>query len=68
MIDRQIEFEIVKCHGSGNDFIMIDTTLDTTLQSVDWSVFARLACDREHGIGSDGLLLVVRYDDGSVIA
>ncbi len=64
MIDRQIEFEIVKCHGSGNDFIMIDTTLDTTLQSVDWSAFARLACDREHGIGSDGLLLVVRYDDG----
>ena len=64
MIDSLIEFEIVKCHGSGNDFIMIDTTLDATLQSVDWSAFARLACNREHGIGSDGLLLVVRYDDG----
>ena len=57
-------FEIIKCHGSGNDFIMIDTTLSTALQSIDWSAFARVACNRVSGIGSDGLLLVVRHDDG----
>lgn len=64
MIGDLTKFEIIKCHGSGNDFIMIDTTLDEALQRVDWSAFARVACDRERGIGSDGLLLVVRYDDG----
>ncbi|MBQ8367095.1 MAG: diaminopimelate epimerase [Alistipes sp.] len=56
--------EIIKCHGSGNDFIMVDTTRDARLQHVDWSAFARIASDREHGIGSDGILLVVRHDDG----
>jgi diaminopimelate epimerase len=57
-------FEIIKCHGSGNDFIMIDISRDAELQRVDWSAFARLACDREQGIGSDGLLLVERHADG----
>lgn len=32
---------------------------------VDWSRFARLACNRESGVGSDGVLLVVRHDDGT---
>ena len=57
-------FEIIKCHGSGNDFILIDVASRAELQSVDWSAFARVACDRATGIGSDGLLLVVRYEDG----
>ena len=57
-------FEIVKCHGSGNDFILIDTPRDTRSADVDWSAFARVACSREKGIGSDGLLLVVRNDKG----
>ena len=57
-------FEIIKCHGSGNDFIMVDTTCGTTPANIDWSAFARAACDRTTGIGSDGLLLVVRNDKG----
>jgi diaminopimelate epimerase len=57
-------FEIIKCHGSGNDFIMVDTTRMDNATSVDWSAFARKACDRTHGIGSDGILLVVRNDEG----
>lgn len=57
-------FEIIKCHGSGNDFIMIDISRDAQLQQLDWSAFARLACDRATGIGSDGLLLVERHADG----
>lgn len=32
---------------------------------VDWSRFARLACNRGSGVGSDGVLLVVRHDDGT---
>lgn len=63
-MDAKRYFEIIKCHGSGNDFIMIDTTHDEQLQNVDWSAFARVACDRQLGIGSDGLLLLVRNDKG----
>lgn len=57
-------FEIVKCHGSGNDFILVDTTRDSMLSTVDWSAFARVACSRTEGIGSDGVLLVVRDERG----
>ena len=57
-------FEIIKCHGSGNDFIMVDTTRLDCANAIDWSAFARIACDRTHGIGSDGVLLVVRNDEG----
>lgn len=64
IMDQKHSFEIIKCHGSGNDFIMIDTTLDEKLQGVDWEAFARVACNRTTGIGSDGLLLVVRNDSG----
>lgn len=56
--------EIIKCHGSGNDFVMVDTTRSEALCSVDWQAFARAASDRTMGIGSDGILLVVRHDDG----
>ncbi|MBO7265300.1 MAG: diaminopimelate epimerase [Alistipes sp.] len=64
MNNNTLRFEIIKCHGSGNDFIMIDTTCNPDLQQVDWSAFARVACDRAKGIGSDGLLLVVRNAEG----
>jgi diaminopimelate epimerase len=57
-------FEIIKCHGSGNDFIMVDTTRLDSANAIDWSVFARVACDRKSGIGSDGVLLVVRNEEG----
>lgn len=56
--------EIIKCHGSGNDFVMVDTTALACAASVDWALFARMASAREGGIGSDGILLVVRHEDG----
>lgn len=56
--------EIIKCHGSGNDFIMVDTTCDDTLRDIDWCSFARAACDRSTGVGSDGILLVIKHEDG----
>ena len=57
-------FEIIKCHGSGNDFIMVDCVAQPIYESVDWEAFARVACNRECGIGSDGLLLLVRTSGG----
>ncbi|WP_281975449.1 diaminopimelate epimerase [Halobacillus litoralis] len=50
----------IKCHGSGNDFIMIDETNQefnfTETQRKDLS---KLLCDRGSGIGSDGILFVM---------
>jgi diaminopimelate epimerase len=45
----------VKSHGLGNDYIVIDPA------HVPFAVTAtavRLICDRHHGVGSDGILLV----------
>lgn len=58
------DFEIIKCHGSGNDFVMVDTTRESGFAGIDRSAFARIVSDRESGIGSDGVLYVVRHDDG----
>ena len=59
-----IDMEFIKCHGSGNDFILIDATRYPDFSREEWSDFARKACSRESGIGSDGILLVVRHEDG----
>ena len=56
--------EFIKCHGSGNDFILIDAIRYHDYSREEWSDFARLACCRESGIGSDGVLLLVQHADG----
>lgn len=54
-----MEFEILKCHGSGNDFILIDERklpgLFTTNERCE---MAKTLCDRTKGIGADGILYV----------
>ena len=47
-----------KMQGSGNDFIMIETS-DT---QCNWSPMAIAMCDRHFGVGSDGLILVLPSD------
>ncbi len=47
----------LKCHGAGNDFVLIDGT--KTLLPDDLSAFARVACDRRKGVGADGLLVLL---------
>lgn len=56
--------EFIKCHGSGNDFILIDAVKYHDFSREEWSEFARIACCRESGIGSDGVLLLVQHADG----
>lgn len=52
-----MRFAITKCHGSGNDFPMIDArALD--LSDADWSAVARALADRAGPVGGDGLLLL----------
>ncbi len=53
MIPRMAHY--VKSHGLGNDYIVIDPAnvpFTVTPEAV------RLICDRHHGVGSDGVLLV----------
>ncbi len=69
-----MNLEYIKCHGSGNEFVMIDavgaswagTVYGDTLprEGVDIALLARKACDRQSGIGADGLLLTVRNKEG----
>lgn len=53
----------IKCHGSGNDFVMIDA-VEQNLQGVDIATLTRDVCDREKGIGADGVLLLVKLGEG----
>lgn len=52
----------VKCHGSGNDFPLIDArALD--LGDGEWTGVARALADRAGPVGGDGLLLLTAGDD-----
>lgn len=57
------DLKFIKCHGSGNDFVMIDA-VEQDLQGYDISALSRDVCDREKGIGADGLLLLVEQGEG----
>ena len=60
-------FEIIKCHGSGNDFILVDAIGDGVARGVDREAFARVACDRQSGIGGDGILFIDRDSEGRCV-
>lgn len=50
-----MELEFVKMHGLGNDFVLIDDRdedLELSPEAVEW------LCDRNFGIGADGIMLV----------
>ena len=46
-----------KYHGTGNDFVLLDFSLSSP--PVDLPNLARHLCDRRHGIGADGLLVLL---------
>lgn len=54
-----MRFEIIKCHGSGNDFPLIDAR-GLTLDDAQWATVARALADRRGPVGGDGLLLMTR--------
>ncbi|NIJ22041.1 diaminopimelate epimerase [Sphingomonas naasensis] len=51
-----------KCHGSGNDFPLIDARA-LALDDDAWAGIARALADRNGPVGGDGLLLLVAGDD-----
>lgn len=58
-----LEIEIIKCHGSGNDFLLIDEiTNEYTFSERERSELAIALCNRETELGADGILFVLKSD------
>lgn len=57
-----MRLELVHCHGSGNDFPLIDARA-LQLGEAEWAAVARALADRGGPVGGDGLLLLGRGDD-----
>ncbi|WP_315763654.1 diaminopimelate epimerase [Sphingomonas sp. Y38-1Y] len=53
-----MQFDFIHCHGSGNDFPLIDARA-LTLADAEWAAVARALADRAGPVGGDGLLLLV---------
>ena len=54
-----MKIDFVKMHGLGNDFILIDCLNKSLGDSLFLSYLAKKLCDRNFGIGADGLLLIL---------
>lgn len=50
-------FALIKCHGSGNDFPLVDAR-EIDLSDGDWAWVARALADRAGPVGGDGLLVL----------
>lgn len=49
-----------KYHGTGNDFIMIDSTKDNLFRLSNEQISA--LCDRRFGVGADGVILIYKEE------
>ncbi|WP_076744558.1 diaminopimelate epimerase [Sphingomonas jeddahensis] len=52
---------ITKCHGSGNDFALIDAR-ELLLEDREWAQVARALANRNGAVGGDGILLLTAGD------
>lgn len=53
-----MRLSFIKCHGSGNDFPLIDARA-ITLSDAEWAAAARALADRAGPVGGDGLLALL---------
>lgn len=58
-----MRFAFIKCHGSGNDFPLIDARA-LAYSDAEWANVARALADRAGPVGGDGLLLLTAGDAG----
>ncbi len=57
-----MECRFIKCHGSGNDFPLVDGRM-LSLSDADWGQLARALGDRAGPVGGDGLLVLTAGDE-----
>lgn len=56
-----MDIKMIKCHGTGNDFILIDEiSNEYGFSEEDRRDMAILLCDRKNGVGADGMLFVLK--------
>ena len=60
-----MKVDFVKCHGSGNDFPLIDARA-IELDDAAWARVARALADRAGDVGGDGLLLLTPSDSDNL--
>ena len=53
-----MDLEFAKMHGLGNCFVLVDDRAGQVTGAADVAAVARAVCDRNFGIGADGLVLV----------
>lgn len=56
-----MRIDFIKCHGSGNDFALVDAR-GVERDDAEWGLIARAIADRRGAVGSDGLLLLADGD------
>lgn len=56
-----MHIDFIKCHGSGNDFPLVDARA-LTLDDASWARIAVALADRNGSVGGDGLLLLTAGD------
>lgn len=55
-----MQIELIKCHGSGNDFILIDEMSNKySFSDQERTELALMLCDRNMDLGADGILFVM---------
>lgn len=58
-----MELNVIKGHGSGNDFLLIDEmTTGLTFTEEERAEIARLLCNRASELGADGILFAMKSD------
>jgi diaminopimelate epimerase len=62
-----MQLAFTKCHGSGNDFLLIDRR-GIALSDAEWGRVARTLCDRSGPVGADGLMLLGEGDGEAAFA
>lgn len=58
-----MKIDLIKCHGSGNDFFIIDEISNTyDFTEEQRAVLAKALCDRSTDLGADGILYVLKSE------
>jgi diaminopimelate epimerase len=58
-----VQIDLIKGHGSGNDFLLIDElSTDYSFSEKERAELARLLCNRETKLGADGILFAMKSE------
>jgi diaminopimelate epimerase len=60
---KVVQIELIKGHGSGNDFLLIDEiSNDYMFSEEDRANLAKVLCNRDSELGADGILFIMKSE------